>query len=214
MSAPARAVIVDYGMGNLRSVANAVSSLGAETVVASSPSELERASHVILPGVGAFGDGIEKLRRGGWIAPLDEAVRGRRLPFLGICLGMQLLATSGTEHGTWDGLGWIPGTVTRVGDDDPSLRIPHIGWNDVEVAGAPRLFAGFDPKQVPCFYFVHSYALVPADRAVATGLCTYGAPFVATVEHGNIHGVQFHPEKSHKLGLALLRNFLALEAPC
>lgn len=214
MSTPGRVVIVDYGMGNLRSVANAISSLGAEPVLASSPAELERASHVILPGVGAFGDGIQKLRQGGWISPLDDTVRGRGLPFLGICLGMQLLASSGTEHGTWDGLGWIAGTVTRLGEDHPDLRIPHVGWNDVEVVGSPRLMAGLDPKQAPCFYFVHSYALVPVDPAVITSRCTYGEPFVATVEKGNIHGVQFHPEKSHKLGLALLRNFLALESPC
>jgi len=214
VTSSARVVIVDYGMGNLRSVANAVGSLGAEPVLASTPAALDGASHVILPGVGAFGDGIERLRAGGWIVPLDEVVRGRKLPFLGICLGMQLLATSGTEHGTWDGLGWIAGTVARLGADDPSLRIPHIGWNDVEIAGEPRLFSGFDRKQSPCFYFVHSYALIPADGSSITGRCTYGSPFVATIERDNIHGVQFHPEKSHKLGLALLRNFIALDGPC
>jgi imidazole glycerol-phosphate synthase subunit HisH len=209
VSAASSVAIIDYGLGNLRSVANAFGSLDCRVEIITAPGSLTGASHLVLPGVGAFGDGIGNLQRGGWIEALEEAVRVRRTPILGICLGMQLLASAGTEHGSWRGLGWIDATVTRLAPDDQTLRLPHIGWNEVQVVGRPRLFAGLGEN--PCFYFVHSYAVVPEDRGVISGLCDYGAHFAASVESGSIFGVQFHPEKSHKAGLLLLKNFLQVE---
>jgi imidazole glycerol-phosphate synthase subunit HisH len=207
----ARVAIVDYGMGNLRSVANALATLGCSVDVTTRPGALASATHVVLPGVGAFGDGMENLRRGGGVEALQEQVVGASKPFLGICLGMQLLAKAGTEHGQFDGLGLIDGKVLRLAPQDSALRIPHIGWNDVEVVGTPRLLTNLPGP--PCFYFVHSYALAADDPAVVSGRCTYGVPFVSCIEHRNIHGVQFHPEKSHKVGLGLLANFVRLESP-
>jgi imidazole glycerol-phosphate synthase subunit HisH len=202
----ARVVIIDYGMGNLRSVANAFGTLAAEVEVASTPASLRAASHVVLPGVGAFGDGARNLRQSGWIEPLTEVVQEGRRPFLGICLGMQLLATVGTEHGRWEGLGWFRGSVDRLETGERPLHIPHIGWNDLQPAPKARLFAGLGER--PCFYFLHSYAIKPEDPAVVAARCEYGAPFVAALERDNVFGVQFHPEKSHRLGLSLLKNFL------
>ena len=166
----------------------------------------------MLPGVGAFGDGIENLRRGGWIEALEAEVRVREKPLLGICLGTQLLAATGTEHGRWSGLGWIDATVTRLAAVGEKLRVPHMGWNDVQVVGHPKLLTGLGER--PCFYFVHSYAVVPEDRGVISGLCEYGTEFAACIESENIFGVQFHPEKSHKVGLSLLKNFLEVEPSC
>jgi glutamine amidotransferase len=204
-----RVAIVDYRMGNLRSVANAFAILGSDVTIATTPDFLFDATHIVLPGVGAFGDGIANLERGGWIPALDVEVRTKRKPFLGICLGMQLLASTGTEHGNWRGLGWIPGTVTKLHPLEKALRIPHIGWNDVVPTHAATLLSGL--SGAPCFYFVHSFAMVPEDQAVVAGRTAYGAPFVSVIETANIHGVQFHPEKSHKVGLSLLSKFLALE---
>lgn len=198
--------IIDYGMGNLRSVANAFATLSCNVEVVREPMALAQSSHVVLPGVGAFGDGMDNLRTGGWIDPLSEVVLHRKRPFLGICLGMQLLASKGTEHGEWTGLGWVPGAVLRLAPGARQLRIPHIGWNEVAEVGTPRLSKGLGEK--PCFYFVHSYAIVPEDDFWIGGKCEYGDEFVATIEHENICGVQFHPEKSHRAGLALLKNFL------
>jgi imidazole glycerol-phosphate synthase subunit HisH len=209
VSATSSVAIIDYGLGNLRSVANAFASLDSVVEIVSTPASLTAASHIVLPGVGAFGDGIANLRRGGWTEALEQEVRVRRKPILGICLGMQLLAKVGTEHGSWRGLGWIDATVTRLAPADQTLRLPHIGWNDVQVVGQPRLLTGLGDS--PCFYFVHSYAVVPEDRGVVSGLCDYGASFAASIESGNIFGVQFHPEKSHKAGLLLLKNFLEVE---
>ncbi len=208
-------VVIDYGMGNLRSVANALAALDREPVVSADPAALQDADAVVLPGVGAFGDGMRQLRERGWVAALQRAVRGEGKPFLGICLGMQLLAARGTEHGEHAGLGWLDGVVTRLPDEDPAVRVPHIGWNDVEPAAGAALYAGFGQR--PDFYFVHSYRFEPADDGVVTGWCDHGVRFAASVAQGNIHAVQFHPEKSQGPGMAVLRNFLALAregAPC
>jgi imidazole glycerol-phosphate synthase subunit HisH len=205
----ASVAIIDYGLGNLRSVANAFGTLDCRIDVATAPASLKGASHIVLPGVGAFGDGIENLRRGGWIEALEEEVRVQKKPLLGICLGMQLLATTGTEHGSWRGLGWIDADVTRLTAAGQGLRVPHMGWNDVQVVGRPKLLVGLGER--PCFYFVHSFAVVPEDRGVVSGLCEYGSDFAACIEAGNVFGVQFHPEKSHKVGISLLKNFLAVE---
>ena len=198
--------IVNYGMGNLRSVANAFESLGCRTTILSAPGELAAVDRIVLPGVGAFGDGMRNLRSGGWVAPLEEQVLQRGKPFLGLCLGMQLLASKGYEYGEWEGLGWIPGSVQRLTATDPSIRIPHIGWNTVEVVKPSGLFR--EAKGEQSFYFVHSYALHPKDAAVVSGYCEHGERFVACIERANIFATQFHPEKSQRCGLALLRSFL------
>jgi glutamine amidotransferase len=206
MSSRVSIAIIDYGMGNLRSVANAVAVLGHEPRVTRDPDELRAAAGVVLPGVGAFGDGMTNLRSGGWIEAL-ERVRADERPFMGLCLGMQLLAETGTEHGRHTGLGWVKGEARRIEPDDPALRVPHIGWNDVRVIRKDGLYAGIDGS--PTFYFVHSYVLCPDDPGVVTGVCSYGSEFAASLELGNVWATQYHPEKSQKAGLAVLANFLA-----
>jgi glutamine amidotransferase len=202
-----RAVIVDYGMGNLRSVANAVAAIGGEPIVTAHPSDLGRASHVILPGVGAFGDGMEGLEVRGWPEALAKHVVDGGLPLLGICLGMQLLAARGLEHGEHEGLGWIDATCSRL-PDHPSARVPHIGWNEVALLPPTVLFAGLEER--PSFYFVHSYAL-PHGADGVSAVCEHGERFAAAIELApSVFGVQFHPEKSHRAGLQVLRNFLAV----
>lgn len=195
--------ILDYGMGNVRSVLNACVAVGAEAAVTRDPAVLRAARGLLLPGVGAFGDAMAALRAAGLIESLEREVREEGKPFLGICLGMQLLATRGTEHGDHAGLGWIAGRAERLAA--PGLRLPHVGWNAVRVARSDGAFAGLG--SVETFYFTHGYALVPDDPSVASGLCDHGGPFVAAVEAGNLWAVQFHPEKSQRAGLAVLRNF-------
>jgi len=204
--------IVDYGMGNLRSVLNACLAVGARAEIAHTPDALASASGIILPGVGAFGDGMERLRQGAWIPALESEVRRGGKPLFGICLGMQLLATSGTEHGVQPGLGWVDGTVEALRSDDPAVRIPHIGWNEVRVLRAEGLYAGL--ASVETFYFVHSFALVPKDRSCVTAVCSHGPEFVASIEAPPFYGTQFHPEKSQKPGMRLLRNFLTRAGAC
>ncbi|HSI10802.1 MAG TPA: imidazole glycerol phosphate synthase subunit HisH [Chthoniobacter sp.] len=196
--------IIDYGMGNLGSVANAFQVLGAEAKIVADPAALRDASGIVLPGVGAFGDGMRNLHERGFVEEMQAQVVEGGKPFLGLCLGLQLLGTTGFEHGTHAGLGWVPGVVDRLavpGD----LRVPHIGWNDVRFVKTDGVYAGLGDKQV-C-YFVHSYAFQPEDRSVISGVCDYGVEFVASIACGNIHATQFHPEKSHKAGLAMLRNW-------
>ena len=197
--------VIDYGMGNLRSVVNAFGMLGFRASVARHPEELRQAEMIVLPGVGAFGDGMKNLRAAGWVEALEEGVGDEGKLFLGICLGMQLLATRGTEHGVHEGLNWVPGTVERLPVDDPALRVPHIGWNDVRFLKKDGLFAGLDDGHT--FYFVHSYVFRPEDPGVVSGVCSHGVEFAAGVEVGNIYATQFHPEKSQRAGLAVLKNF-------
>jgi glutamine amidotransferase len=200
--------VISYGMGNLSSVVNAFENIGSRVQILSDPPALSDVSRIVLPGVGAFRDGMENLRSGGWITPLEDSVFGAKKPFLGLCLGMQLLASRGTEHGDWCGLNWVPGTVRRLTPCDSSIRIPHIGWNNVEIVKECGLYRG--AARDPAFYFVHSYVFEPVDPGVVSSYCTHGERFPASIECGNIFGTQFHPEKSQKCGLALLRNFLAL----
>ena len=201
--------IVDYGMGNLRSVFNALRTVGADPKIVSDPVDLRNADAIVLPGVGAFGEGIQCLRRGGFVQALEREVLHGGKPFLGICLGMQLLASTGLEHGQHTGLDWIPGVVEKIPirSADPTLRLPHIGWNTVRFTKQDGLYAGLGDSET--FYFVHSYAFVPHDQEVVSGVCSYGGEWVASLETGNIYATQFHPEKSHKTGLMVLRNFLA-----
>jgi glutamine amidotransferase len=196
--------IVDYGMGNLRSVANAIEATGADVRVTSLAEDVRAASHIVLPGVGAFGDCMTNLRATGLVDVLDDEVRRRGKPFLGICLGMQLLAERSDEGGGVPGLAWLAGRARRFADS-PALRVPHMGWNDVEPAPASPMFDGI---RHPTFFFVHSYYL-PADGLPAiAGRCEYGETFAAAFVDGNIWATQFHPEKSQMNGQRLLQNFL------
>lgn len=199
--------VVDYGMGNLDSVARAVEECGGSPVVTDRIEDLRSADRIILPGVGAFPDGMANLRERSLDGALQEqAVRG--VPLLGICLGMQLLAAEGWEGSHTTGLGLIEGSVQRLEPNGEPIRIPHIGWNEVDLVRSSPLFEGVDSGRD--FYFVHSYALVCSQPDDVLARTAYGGGFVSAVERGNVFGVQFHPEKSQKRGLQLLRNFIAL----
>jgi len=199
-------VVVDYGMGNVRSVVNALSAAGADVLLSSRIEGLRAADRIVLPGVGAFGDCMRGVAAAGLVEALDAEVRGKGKPFLGICVGMQLLAGEGHENGVYAGLGWLPGAVTRFTVEAKGLKVPHAGWNDVLTTRDSVLLKGFRPG--PTFYFVHSYHFVCDDAADVTAVCDYGGPFTAAVERGNVFGTQFHPEKSQENGQRLLRNFL------
>jgi glutamine amidotransferase len=203
-----RIALVDYGMGNLRSVANAFEALGRPVELATRPELLRGVDGIVLPGVGAFGDAMRNLHERGFVGPLEEEVRGRGVPFLGLCLGMQLVATESVEHGTHAGLGWVPGRVVRIEPNGRPVRVPHIGWNEVRFTSGTRLFAEVGEAQT--FYFVHSYVFRPESDGVVSGVCEYDGPFAASIETGNIFGTQFHPEKSQQAGLAALRNFIRI----
>ncbi len=201
--------IVDYGLGNLRSVRGAVERLGHEAQVTADADALAAADRLILPGVGAFGDGMKNLRARGLDTALTALVRDGK-PILGICLGFQLLARGSTEFGEHEGLGWVPAHVERLAPADTTLRVPHVGWNDLEQTKASPLYD--DVPAEALFYYVHSYRMVADSDEIVVGRCDYGGPFVAAIAHGNIFGVQFHPEKSQAHGLTLLGNFLDLPA--
>jgi glutamine amidotransferase len=197
--------IVDYGMGNLASVQRAFEECGASAVIANDPAVLQQVSHVVLPGVGAFGDAMTRLAAGGWIGPLRQ-LAAERVPLLGICLGMQLLAEHGEEGGAHEGLGLIPGRVVRLQPAAPSERVPHVGWNEVAVQRDDPLLASI-PSRTD-FYFVHSYHFMASVREHVVALTPYCGGFVSAVRAESVAGTQFHPEKSSRAGLRLLRNFL------
>lgn len=199
--------IIDYGMGNLRSVQKALEHVGSSAVITSSAREIAAADKVILPGVGAFRDAIQALKDHQLIDVIHQSVESGR-PFLGICLGMQLLLERSFEDGEYEGLGIIPGSVRRF-DIDPSLKIPHMGWNQVSIVDSDNpLFAGADPDA--WYYFVHSYYVDPADPTWTAATSDYGGPFTASVQQANVFATQFHPEKSQSAGLHLLKNFIDL----
>lgn len=209
----ARIVVIDYGMGNLGSVCHALAAVGATPEVAHGPEALDAADAILLPGVGAFGAGMENLASRGFIPALRHNVLERKKPFLGICLGMQLLADTGSEHGDHAGLGFLPGRVERLAvPEGEEYRLPHIGWNDLQIRRHDGLYAEIPEGEN--FYFVHSYVFHPADPAAISATCRHGVEFTASLEWGNLSAVQFHPEKSHKAGLQLLRNWLNRVAPC
>ncbi len=203
--------IVDYGMGNLRSVQKALEQVGACAKIVSTPVEVAVADKVVLPGVGAFGDAMANLRERGLVEPLIEAARSDR-PFLGICLGLQLLLDVSYEEGEFEGLGVIPGRVLRFDfsgrPEATCLKVPHMGWNRVAWTKPCPLLERLTSPQY--FYFVHSYYALPADSSVSCGLCDYGGPFTAMVWRNNLYATQFHPEKSQKAGLSLLEGFARL----
>jgi glutamine amidotransferase len=201
--------IVDYGLGNIRAFANVYKNLDVPFRVASRPEDLRSAERIILPGVGAFDHAMELLQKSGMREPLDELVLGKKTPVLGICVGMQILARS-SEEGMLPGLGWIDGVVRKfdVSGLAHRTRLPHMGWNQIEPRREHPLLEGLGSGSR--FYFLHSYYFqcnAPADIAAET---EYGAPFTSAVISGNIHGVQFHPEKSHHNGVQLLKNFRGL----
>ena len=195
--------IIDYGMGNLRSVQKAFESLGQPAAICTDPAALKSAEKVILPGVGAFRDAIGHLQEQGFVEPIREYVAGGR-PFLGICLGLQLLFDVSYEDGEYAGLGIVPGEVVRFASQ-PGLKIPHMGWNALEVAQPNPLLAGIPAGAH--VYFVHSYHVVPRDESVVAARAFHGQPFVAMIARDNLFATQFHPEKSQKIGLKLLENF-------
>lgn len=198
--------VIDYKLGNLFSVAKALELLGEEVLVSGDPNDLRRADRLVLPGVGAFPQGMRNLEGAGLIDVLREEVLVKKKPFLGICLGMQLTAARGFEHEERSGLGWIDGEVRLISAQSANLKVPHIGWNDVSAKEDSRLFRGIRPNSD--FYFVHSYALHCAQEADVAAVTHYGEEIVAAVEHENIYAVQFHPEKSQEAGQQLLENFL------
>ncbi|MEQ1760505.1 MAG: imidazole glycerol phosphate synthase subunit HisH [Vicinamibacterales bacterium] len=204
----AEITIVNYGMGNIGSVANAFRRLGATWDVASSPAQVRTARALVLPGVGAFRSAMRNIRELALAEALTDAVLTRRVPFLGICLGLQLIAEESSEGGPTQGLGWIPGEV-RALEPAGELPVPHVGWNQVEFLGTAPLFNRID--QAAHFYFDHGYALRSGD-SVVTATCDYGGRCVAAVQRDNIYAVQFHPEKSQRNGLRVLRNFLTIAA--
>ncbi|MHB8073699.1 imidazole glycerol phosphate synthase subunit HisH [Desulfosporosinus fructosivorans] len=201
--------IIDYGMGNLKSVSNAFQLLGADTCIVHKPENLKLTDYIVLPGVGAFTEGMRNLRAGNWIEAItDEALRKGK-PFLGICLGMQLLSTFGMEHERCEGLNLIPGTVEQIRSNHNGFRLPHIGWNDISVREGSKFYEVLEDGKD--FYFVHSYVFMPSDPSVINGVCDYFGEFTASVEKDNIFGTQYHPEKSQKVGLKVLNNFLNIK---
>jgi len=199
-------VIVDYGMGNLRSVWKAFERVGAQAKVSDQPGELDRASGVVLPGVGAFAPAMQHLRERGLLEPVREVLAGRSKPFLGICLGLQLLMGQSEEDGPVEGLGIIPGHCRRFVTD---LKVPHMGWNQVEWTQEVPLFEGIPGGSF--FYFVHSYFVDPAEEGWTCGRTGYGKTFTSAIARdGMIFATQFHPEKSQQGGLQILKNFSRL----
>ena len=195
--------IVDYGMGNLRSVQKAFEHLGVEAAITTNPSDLASADRVILPGVGAFRDAIAELKRLDFVPAIRDVVASGK-PFLGICLGLQLLFDVSYEDGEHEGLGIVPGKVIRFAPQ-PDLKVPHMGWNSLTFQQEHPILKDVAPGSH--VYFVHSYHVVPTDPSVIAATSDHGGPFVAMIAKGNLTATQFHPEKSQKVGLQLLKNF-------
>ncbi len=198
--------IIDSGVGNVQSIANALAFLKVPHKITTDPNVLEKAEKLIFPGQGTFCDGMKAIKSGKLLDTLAEQVLNQHKLYLGICLGLQLLANTGLEDEEYVGLGWIPGIVRKV---NTSEKLPHIGWNNVSPKTTNGLFSGLSDN--PTFYFAHSYIIDPKDALVTTATCEYGERFVASIQYKNIYGVQFHPEKSQKNGLQLLRNFVNIK---
>jgi glutamine amidotransferase len=201
--------IVDYGVGNIQAFMTMFKRLGMDATRARTAEELQDASHLVLPGVGAFDHAMGLLNRSGMRPRLEELVLERQVPVIGICVGMQMLA-SGSDEGELPGLNWVPGRV-RAFETHPlskGLPMPHMGWNDLEIRHGQRLFDGFEPD--PRFYFLHSFYFDAEDKAHVAATAEYGHHFDCIVSKGHIYGVQCHPEKSHHFGAKLLKNFAEL----
>lgn len=204
--------IIDYGMGNLRSVQKGFERVGCEALVTSDPRQVLQAERVVLPGVGAFRDCIRNLEQGGFVEPILKVIAEGR-PFLGICLGLQLLFSESEEFGLHQGLGVIPGRVVRFPEGmtaaGEKLPVPHMGWNQISLQGDSPLFSGIaDQSNV---YFVHSYYVKPDDQSVVAATCSYGLEFCAAIRKDNLVATQFHPEKSQAIGLQMLKNFAEMK---
>ncbi|NQY73974.1 MAG: imidazole glycerol phosphate synthase subunit HisH [Candidatus Margulisbacteria bacterium] len=199
--------IIDYGMGNIRSVLNAVEMVGGKADICTDPNTLSNYEQLILPGVGAFPMGIKNLQNRGFVEPLTKRVIVDKIPILGICLGMQLMAARGTEGVNCDGLNWIDATVEIINKSNQNLKIPHVGWNDIEYNPGCSLFRQLPPH--PDMYFVHSYHMVCKNPSIRIAQCQYkNATISAAIQNNTIWGTQFHPEKSQEFGLKILENFL------
>lgn len=199
--------IIDYDAGNIRSVEKALQFLGAETCVTRDEKEILAADHVILPGVGAFGDAMNKLRNYGLEGVIHQVV-AQKTPFLGICLGLQLLFEASEEAEGVKGLGILPGRIVRI-PEAPGLKIPHIGWNSLQFPSEGRLFQRIAKE--PYVYFVHSYYLQAEEPEIVKATTEYGVTIHASVEKGNVFACQFHPEKSSDVGMQILKNFIAIK---
>ncbi len=195
-------VIIDYGVGNLGSIQNMLRKTGTEAIVSKEPGAVEKADKLILPGVGAFDTAMKSLEASGLVPVLKKRVISDETPLLGICLGMQLL-TRGSTEGKTQGLGWVDAETVRF--ENCGLKVPHMGWNTVTIQRDDPLFRDMYPE--PRFYFVHSYYVRCADNGNVLTTTSYGHDFCSSLAQGNIRGVQFHPEKSHKFGMKLLKNF-------
>jgi glutamine amidotransferase len=209
-----RIAVVDYGAGNLRSVAKALDRSGLTPDVTGDPAAVRRADAVVLPGVGAFADAVAKLKSSGLEDAIRDSLEARR-PYLGLCLGLQVLFEEGDEHGVTPGLGILPGRVERLPDrmpDGTSLRVPHIGWNTVKFSGEHPMISKLPAEE--CFYFVHSYYAIPSRSSEVVGRVDYGTEFAAAVAGDGIFAVQFHPEKSQSAGRGLLDAFAFWVAQC
>jgi len=194
--------IIDYGMGNLRSVQKAIEFCKEEAIITNNINDIQKASHIILPGVGAFKDGMNNLTQLGLIDILNKEVLINKKPFLGICLGMQLICTKSYEHEETNGLNWIDAEVKRF--ESPKLKVPHVGWNEVDIQKDSKLFQNISNKSD--FYFVHSFYINNTIHTLSE--TTYISNFTSAIEKNNIFACQFHPEKSQKAGLQLLNNFI------
>lgn len=199
--------VIDCGISNVGSVRNAFEFLGVQTRTVAVPEDLAACSHMVLPGDGSFPTGMQRLRQAGLDQAISEAIH-RGMPLLGICLGMQLLAEEGEEFEPTRGLGLTGGRVVRIEPSDPALPVPQIGWNDVTFYRSTRLVAGLG--EGTSFYFMQSYAFADPSASAVVGVCDYGGPVVAVIEQGHVFGVQFHPEKSQRAGLTILKNFSAI----
>ena len=204
-----RLALIDYGSGNLHSCARALAAAAEDpgkVMVTARPEDILAAERIVLPGVGHFADCAGALRAiPGMVEALEEAVLRKGTPFLGICVGMQLMADLGLEDGETRGLGWVHGVVEAL-RPAPGLPVPHVGWNELMIPALHPVLEGLG--ETPHAYFTHSYVFRPEDEADAAAWCDYGSPFAAALAHANLFGTQFHPEKSQKLGLTLLSNFL------
>lgn len=198
--------IIDYDAGNIKSVEKALLSMGETPVLTRDPEVILQSDHIILPGVGSFGDAMENLNKFGLIDVIHEAIN-RKIPFLGICLGLQLLFESSEETPGVAGLGILKGKIVRI-PEGPGLKIPHMGWNSLNVREGASLFKGLEKE--PYVYFVHSYYLHAEDPSIVKAVCSYGTQIHASVEQGNVFACQFHPEKSSTWGLEILKNFAAI----
>jgi len=200
--------IIDYGAGNIRSIQNMLKRIGVQSIISSEASVIADADKLILPGVGHFDHGMRNLKNSGLIDVMNEKVVKEEVPFLGICLGAQLLG-NGSEEGTEDGLGWIPMNVVAFDRSRLSneLKVPHMGWNTIEINSAQPNVLFKDLEGQPKFYFVHSFHMQPIDDELVLSTSNYGYDFTSAVQFKNVFGVQFHPEKSHAFGMNLLKNF-------